>query len=241
MILIGYLFLSTYFDRKQKEAKKKIYDARWSPSVVFERRMKYAKFFEDASWERSAEVVVAAKLVFDGAYCGVIKTSTGLELWRCEHGHRSKSNRSLGRRNHFTTNPSITMARRCAKKHLTANYTYYVSQGKNQRGGVKHKRPVIENSLYEPVYDTLKSFRFQCAYCGKPNLTKETTHRDHVVPLIVGGANSSINMLPVCSECNLSKGAKSVFQFLIGLESRDGCLPLWVQESPTWREFRYKE
>jgi hypothetical protein len=48
-------------------------------------------------------------------------------------------------------------------------------------------------------------------------------------------------MLPVCSECNLAKGAKSVFQFLIGIESRDGFLPPWVQDSPTWREFRYKE
>ena len=241
LILVVYFFITSYFDRKQKEAKEKVYDARWSPSVVFERRMKYAKFFENGSWERKVEVVVAAKHVVGGAYCGIIKTSIGLELWRCEHGHKSKSIKSRSRKNRFTTDPSIEMARRCANKQLTANYAYYLSQGDKQRGGLRHKRPPIKNSFYEPVYDTLKSFKFQCAYCGKQNLTRETTHQDHVVPLKVGGTNSSENMLPVCSECNLSKGAKSVFQFLIGIESRDGFLPPWVQDSPTWREFRYKE
>jgi len=241
IILIVYISISSYFDRKQKESKKKIYETKWSPSIVIERRLQYAMLFEGKSWERNVEVVVAAKLVFDGAYCGLIKTSTGLELWRCEHGHKSKSKRSQGRRNRFTTNPSIAMARRCADKQLSSNHAYYLSQGNKQRGGVRHKRPSIQNSFHEPIYDTLKAFKFQCAYCGKPNLTKETTHQDHVVPLNVGGANSSENMLPVCSECNLSKGTKSIFQFLIGIESRDGSLPPWIQESPTWRTFRYQE
>ena len=63
VILVVYFFITSYLDRKQKEAKKKVYNARWSAPVVFERRMKYAKLFEGRSWERKIEVVVAAKHV----------------------------------------------------------------------------------------------------------------------------------------------------------------------------------
>jgi 5-methylcytosine-specific restriction endonuclease McrA len=241
LILILYFFVTAHFDKKHKIAKKKIYDSKWSPSIVFERRMRYAIQFEGRSWERNVDVVIAAKHIFNGAYCGLIKTSTGLELWRCAHGHKSKARRQRGRRSRLTIDPSVEMARRCAEKQLSANYLYYSNQASKQRGGVRHRRQALKNSSYEPIYDTLKSFKFQCAYCGKLNLTKETTHQDHVVPLNVGGANSSENMLPVCSECNLSKGTKSVFQFLIEIESRKGPLPIWIQESSTWRAFRYKE
>jgi 5-methylcytosine-specific restriction endonuclease McrA len=241
LILIVYFILTAHFDKKQKLAKKKIYDSKWSPSIVFERRMQYAIAFEGRSWEKNVAVVVAAKHVINGAYCGIIKSSTGLELWRCAHGHKSKASKPRGRRSRFATDPSIAMARRCADKQLSENYAYYSSQANKQSGGVRHKRQKLKNSSYEPIYDTLKCFKFQCAYCGRPNLTNETTHQDHVVPLNVGGANSSENMLPACNDCNLSKGTKSVFQFLIGIETRDGSLPPWIQESPTWRAFRYQE
>ena len=241
LILVLYISGTAHFDKKQKIAKNKVYDSKWSPSIVFERRMQYAIVFEGRSWERNVDVVVAAMHVFDGAYCGIIKSSTGLELWRCGHGHKNKASKSRGLRSRFVTDLSIEMARRCADQQLTSNYSYYLGQGRRQRGGVRHKRQAIKNSTYESIYDTLKSFGFQCAYCGKPNLTKESTHLDHVVPLYVGGGNSIENILPVCSDCNLSKGTKSVFQFLIAKEVRDGSLPIWIQESPTWRAFRYKE
>lgn len=241
LILSVYFIVAAYFDKRQKLVKKKIYDSKWSPEIVFERRLRYAITFEGRSWEKNVAVVFSAKHVINGAYCGVVKTSTGLELWRCSHGHKSQASKSRGRRNRFTTDPSIAMARRCAEKQLSANYAYYSSQANKQSGGVRHKREKLKNSTYEPIYDTLKSFKFKCAYCGRPNLTKETTHQDHVVPLNVGGANSSENMLPVCSDCNLSKGTKSVFQFLIEIETRDGSLPAWIQESPTWKTCRHQE
>ena len=241
LVTVIYFVTISHFDKKSKKLKKEIYDQKWAPELVFERRMKYAMNFEGRPWERNVEVIVGAKLIIDGAYAGLIKTSTGLEIWRCEHGHKSKATATRRSRSRFTANPSIQMARRCAEKNLSNNYAYYLSQAQKQRSGTRHKRALMQNSFFEPIYDTLKSFNFQCAYCGKPGLTKSTTHRDHVVPLHVGGSNSSENMLPVCSECNLSKGTRSVFEFLLTIESQNGILPSWVEKSETWKEFRHQK
>jgi len=60
---------------------------------------------------------------------------------------------------------------------------------------------------------------WQCVYCHK-KLNKKTVTADHVVPLIVGGANSIDNILPSCSHCNISKNAKSFLEYLFFSETR---------------------
>lgn len=42
-----------------------------------------------------------------------------------------------------------------------------------------------------------------CVYCGA-----EAQHVDHVRPLSAGGWEHGDNLVPACSSCNLSKGAK---------------------------------
>lgn len=51
----------------------------------------------------------------------------------------------------------------------------------------------------------------RCAYCFDSN----ATDFDHVVPLARGGANDIANIVPACEQCNASKGAKSLLQFMM--------------------------
>ncbi len=44
---------------------------------------------------------------------------------------------------------------------------------------------------------------YVCTYCGGPH-----QHIDHVVPLSRGGGETVGNLVPACSPCNLSKGAR---------------------------------
>ncbi len=233
---IGFWFWVVLEDKKSKRIQKERYDKQWNPEAVFERRLKYALNFEDRAWEARVVLEIGAVKLLSNTYAGVIKTATGREVWRCQHGHSKQLKSARGR---YAIDPSIKAARQCAQKELDRNSYHHMSSAKKLKGGVRHKRSRIENEFHEPIYDTLKSFGYQCAYCGRPGLTKETTHRDHVVPLHVGGGNRSSNMLPICSKCNLAKGTKSVFQFLLQLEGNQQTLPYWVLNSPTWQDFRY--
>ena len=233
---IGFWVWVVSEDRKSKKLQKDKYDKQWNPEAVFERRLQYAINFEGRTWEARTVLEVGAAKLLTNTYAGVIKTATGREVWRCQHGH---SKQRTGTRGRYAIDPSIKAARQCAQKELDRNSLHHISIAKNSKGGIRHKRSRIENEFYEPIYDTLKSFRYQCAYCGMSGLTKETTHRDHVVPLHVGGGNRSSNMLPICSKCNLAKGTKSVFQYLLQLEGTQQTLPYWVLNSPTWQNFRY--
>jgi 5-methylcytosine-specific restriction endonuclease McrA len=48
-----------------------------------------------------------------------------------------------------------------------------------------------------------------CAYCGS-----RAAHLDHVHPLSRGGEDIESNILPACEHCNLSKGAKSLAEWV---------------------------
>jgi 5-methylcytosine-specific restriction endonuclease McrA len=233
---IGFWIWVVSEDKKSAKIQKDKYDNQWNPEAVFERRLQYALNFEGRGWEARTVLEVGAVKMLSNTYAGVIKTATGREVWRCQHGH---SKQRTGARSRYAIDPSIKAARQCAQKELDKNSLRHISMAKNSKGGTRHKRSRIENDFYEPIYDTLKSFKYQCAYCGISGLTKETTHRDHVVPLHVGGGNRSSNMLPVCSKCNLAKGTRSVFHFLLQLEETQQTLPHWVLNSPTWQNFRY--
>jgi 5-methylcytosine-specific restriction endonuclease McrA len=52
-----------------------------------------------------------------------------------------------------------------------------------------------------------------CAYCDTP-LTPDNTHIEHIQPLSKGGAHSIDNVVLACKNCNLSKGAKTLDQWL---------------------------
>lgn len=44
-----------------------------------------------------------------------------------------------------------------------------------------------------------------CCYCDAP-----AEHLDHVKPISRGGADVARNIVPACADCNLSKGARSL-------------------------------
>lgn len=52
-----------------------------------------------------------------------------------------------------------------------------------------------------------------CPYCGA-ELLPQDAHADHIYPVSKGGKSSVRNMVFVCSACNLSKGGRTLAQFL---------------------------
>ena len=62
----------------------------------------------------------------------------------------------------------------------------------------------------EQFYYIKQYFNNCCAYCGKTNvkLTQE-----HFVPVSKGGKTSVKNIIPVCKECNASRGHKKFFKW----------------------------
>ena len=51
-----------------------------------------------------------------------------------------------------------------------------------------------------------------CPYC---NLTIENGHLDHIVALANGGTNVRENLIWVCGTCNMEKGTKPLYEFLV--------------------------
>lgn len=63
--------------------------------------------------------------------------------------------------------------------------------------------------------DIAEIFRLQkglCAYC-RGDLARLGRHADHIMPLILGGANDRKNIQLLCPTCNLSKGPKHPLEF----------------------------
>lgn len=58
---------------------------------------------------------------------------------------------------------------------------------------------------------------WKCVYCGQ-GLTLKTATRDHIVPLVKGGADSIDNIAPSCLKCNIRKQTKSVEEFAVYME-----------------------
>jgi len=52
-----------------------------------------------------------------------------------------------------------------------------------------------------------------CVYCGDKDIE---FHIDHIHPVVLGGDNSPDNLALACAPCNLSKGAKTLKEWLGG-------------------------
>lgn len=55
--------------------------------------------------------------------------------------------------------------------------------------------------------------RWRCAVC-EADLKKVGHHKDHIVPLAMGGEHVAANIQLLCPPCNLSKGAKHPVDFM---------------------------
>ena len=74
-----------------------------------------------------------------------------------------------------------------------------------------HERRTKVKGSYTPDewHNKAAQYNFSCAYCGRTtNITC-----DHVIALSAGGSNEISNIVPACSTCNYSKGAKDVIEW----------------------------
>lgn len=55
----------------------------------------------------------------------------------------------------------------------------------------------------------LARWRNRCCYCDA-----RAAHLDHVHPLSRGGEDIESNVVPACEHCNLSKGAKTLAEWI---------------------------
>ena len=237
IFVILYFLISGRSNPPSAQSRLVVRKADVSPNAIMERRLLSAIEYEVENWKRTPVLDIGAKSVGDDCYCGIIKTVTGLEIWRCSHVHHVQRKRHSGRRYYHVVDPSITAARACASKELALNHLTHLNTAQNRTSGKRHSRSSLQHAYEEPWNETWKAFKGACAYCGKVGLTDSTVHKDHVVPLHVGGDNTTANILPSCSSCNLSKGVKSVFAFLALTKVKQGKLPIWVESSPTWQDF----
>lgn len=81
---------------------------------------------------------------------------------------------------------------------------------------IAHRRRAAKRSLDfgdvtpEAMAAIFAAFDGQCAYC----LNESATHVDHYVPLKLGGLHALDNLVPACTRCNTSKGAKAPEEWL---------------------------
>jgi 5-methylcytosine-specific restriction endonuclease McrA len=61
---------------------------------------------------------------------------------------------------------------------------------------------------HEQWKQTCIFFEGRCAYCGRTMRKGERLTRDHLVPVAEGGLTCQSNIVPACSSCNSSKGAR---------------------------------
>lgn len=70
--------------------------------------------------------------------------------------------------------------------------------------------------MREPIPKEVRDEVFEkcsghCAYCGEE--LQKSWHMDHVIPVVYGGPDDIINLMPSCSKCNNYKNAWSLEEF----------------------------
>ena len=67
------------------------------------------------------------------------------------------------------------------------------------------------NDLTNEGWEKIKeSQRGVCYYCGE---TPAELHKDHLIPIALGGDNTASNVVGACMKCNCSKGSKTEEEF----------------------------
>lgn len=96
-----------------------------------------------------------------------------------------------------------------SRRYYITNKAVFTTKAQRRRA----KKLALPASLTAAQWDEVKScFNNRCAYCGQDkNLTL-----DHFIPVSKGGELSINNVLPSCTSCNSSKGAKDYFEWYPG-------------------------
>lgn len=77
-------------------------------------------------------------------------------------------------------------------------------------GYIGNKRPKVSKTKRKRIYQRDDGM---CVYCGK-KLSKNEFWIDHIKPLSRGGNNEDENLAVSCRKCNLSKGTKTIEEFM---------------------------
>jgi 5-methylcytosine-specific restriction endonuclease McrA len=91
---------------------------------------------------------------------------------------------------------------------------------KNREGRLRRERERRARLQAAPVNDFTRkdwqllkqAYQNRCAYCGQ---TVGKLQKDHVIPLIRGGAHTIRNIVPACGPCNLRKGLRAEMPFQV--------------------------
>lgn len=78
-----------------------------------------------------------------------------------------------------------------------------------------HKRKAtLQNckSFYIRNSFLIKLYKSNCVICG----SAENIEADHIIPISRGGIHGESNLQPLCKNCNSSKGAKTMSEWLLG-------------------------
>ncbi len=75
--------------------------------------------------------------------------------------------------------------------------------------GVEYQQGTLAG--YETREYLLYKWGRKCTYCGKENIPLQI---EHIVPRAKGGSNRVSNLCLACEKCNLTKGTKSIEEFL---------------------------
>lgn len=89
---------------------------------------------------------------------------------------------------------------------------YYRRLPPDKRHTLTHKRRAVGYGVDHEEYSRtaiLMRWRWRCCYCDE-----RAEHLDHVHPLSKGGADAPRNIVPACASCNLSKGAKTLAEWV---------------------------
>lgn len=123
--------------------------------------------------------------------------------WRADHPEK----RRVATVKQYAANPEKFKARYA--KWKAANPEALRIHDQNRRARKRENGGKLSTDI------AAKLFRLQrgkCAYCKTP--LGDKYHRDHHVPLALGGPNEDWNMQLLCKPCNLQKGAKHPIEFM---------------------------
>lgn len=109
----------------------------------------------------------------------------------CKSCHKMKPVTDFG----LVAKPSGTLKRRheCVTCHRLDT--------RSRKTGVRLGKSMLSDNDWRM---TLYAFGNRCAYCGGA-----WEHRDHLIPLAMGGEFTKMNIVPACKNCNLKKRAKN--------------------------------
>lgn len=80
----------------------------------------------------------------------------------------------------------------------------------NRRARKRESGGTLSKGLAERLFQLQRG---KCA-CGCKQPLGDNYHRDHIIPLALGGTNTDDNMQLLTATCNLSKGAKHPIDFM---------------------------